>query len=561
LILRNKYTNKLIKKSHLTLIVLRVNTVELFSKRDAIIIGFFTLLGIAGVFAAGLITVSAPDAQGAGYVAATSCDENITINKEVVFDLPTKRYLVTTISISGVDQRFDVSGINGCGNKSLEMAIPINGLINYTTWYIPSLSISGSNIFTFGAASLGDYQSNSTLTPFDVTNFNGLAVRVISGQIQCIVGSSAACPATSPQEIYNLYGTTTDGTYYLKVNGSARQVYLLMNQTNSDGGGWVLLMKGAPGSTTFTYSTAYWTSSATTLNETLLSNDVNNDAKFSVFNDLSVQKLLAVFKPGSASGSYAYDAGTYGIPIGGDIANNAFNGHVWVETLTAVTTAQSQLNTTNIIYSPASSIPKTKYFQSSAAGASQVFGYETPAGSYGFNVLRCSAQSNLRWGFQWNENGENDYATCDMWGGIGGTWTSANDSVGWNGSSCPSVCAAPGTAMGHKNLSFQIWGKVAAPTLNPVEALAASTTSRTATLSWDPPNGATPSEYLVQYKTSGAAWSSSATVVVTGQTSASITGLSTGTTYNFRIISRTASDSTSVSNISNSKSNINITVS
>ena len=201
MILRNKYTNKLIKKSHLTLIVLRVNTVELFSKRDAIIIGFFTLLGIAGVFAAGLITVSAPDAQGAGYVAATSCDENITINKEVVFDLPTKRYLVTTISISGVDQRFDVSGINGCGNKSLEMAIPINGLINYTTWYIPSLSISGSNIFTFGAASLGDYQSNSTLTPFDVTNFNGLAVRVISGQIQCIVGSSAACPATSPQEI------------------------------------------------------------------------------------------------------------------------------------------------------------------------------------------------------------------------------------------------------------------------------------------------------------------------------------------------------------------------
>ena len=46
---------------------------------------------------------------------------------------------------------------------------------------------------------------------------------------ECVIGSSESCPATSPQEIYNLYGTTTDGTYWVKVNGTAtsRQVMML----------------------------------------------------------------------------------------------------------------------------------------------------------------------------------------------------------------------------------------------------------------------------------------------------------------------------------------------
>ena len=50
----------------------------------------------------------------------------------------------------------------------------------------------------------------------------------------CQVGSSSSCPATSPQEIYNLYGTTADGTFWLRVNGVATQVFLKMNRTNSE---------------------------------------------------------------------------------------------------------------------------------------------------------------------------------------------------------------------------------------------------------------------------------------------------------------------------------------
>lgn len=157
-------------------------------------------------------------------------------------------------------------------------------------------------------------------------------------QTACVIGSSTAgCAAYTPQEIYNLYGTETDGTQYISVGGTSTQVYLLMNRTNSDSGGWILLMKGTRGSSNFGYSSTMFTSASTTMATDSLANDVTTDAKFSVFNNLSVKKLLAVFK-NPQNGS---------ISAGGDIASNAFDGHVWMETLTSTATAQATLTTTN----------------------------------------------------------------------------------------------------------------------------------------------------------------------------------------------------------------------
>ncbi len=370
---------------------------------------------------------------------------------------------------------------------------------------------------------------------------------------ECVIGSSSACPATSPQEIYNLYGTTTNGTYWIKVNGTATQVYVLMDRTNSDNGSWILMMKGAPSSTNFTYSSNYWTSNTTTLNTASLTNDIDTDAKFSVFNDLSVKKMLAVFKPGGSTGSYPYVAGTYGIPVGGDIANNPFGGHVWLETLASASTAQSRVTNNSILYSTAATIPVTKYKQSAAANANRVFSYQNPMGHYGFDITSCSAGgSKLRWGFQWNENGVTDYGSCDMWGGIGGEWTSANDSVIWNGGACDAVCGAPGTSMGHKNLSFQIWGKTAEPSLGaPISVAANTATPMQVNLSWGAPASITPTDYIVQYKTAAAA-SYTNSLVVSGQTTAQISGLTGGASYNFRVIARTTSDSTSSANLASS---------
>jgi Concanavalin A-like lectin/glucanases superfamily len=172
---------KLIKYPIVALANLIKSTIAIFSKRDAIIIAFFTLVGIGGVFAAGLITVSAPDTQGAGYIAATTCDPAVTINKNVVFDTVSKRYVVTTISLSNVDQRYDPNGVNGCGNRVIEMAIPINGVINYTSWSIPSSSVS-SSVFTISSGvGCSRYDSNSPTISIDSTLLNNLAFTIKPG--------------------------------------------------------------------------------------------------------------------------------------------------------------------------------------------------------------------------------------------------------------------------------------------------------------------------------------------------------------------------------------------
>ena len=536
-----RHARKLFKKSGLTLSGLKANTIELFSKRDLIVIATFVILGIGGALAATLITVTAPDSQGAGYLAATSCDEAVTIDKSVVFNSTTKRFEVATISISGVDQRYDANGINGCGNRVLEMAIPINGVPTYTSWYIPSSSVSGSNIFIYGSDNTGEYQSDSIIAPFEVANLSAVAVRIITGfeNSACIIGKSAVCPATSPQEIYNLYGTTTDGTFYIKVNGTATKVYSMMNRTGSDNGAWILLMKGARGTANFNYASDYFTLNNSTLNASSLANDVSTDAKFSVYNDLTLSKMLAVLKDPATGTVGAY----------GDIQNNAFGGHVWLETLTATTTAYSRLTTTALdLNNPSgnpswTSVPKAKYYTSSSG--TQVFSYQVGYGRYGFNSDPCAGTANnYRWGISWNQ--EYDWNSCDVVVGIGlggETQNSPGDQVRWSGAAGGSVTSNTG----HGNMGFQIWGKVADPSLNGVQSLAATAAGSTATLTWTAPSGATPTDYVLQYKTSTESRYTNAKIV-TGQSSTSITGLSSATSYNFRVFARTSSNSTSLAN-------------
>jgi hypothetical protein len=170
---------KLIKPYLMSLLSLIKSPFEIFSKRDVFIIAFFTLIGIAGVFAAALVTISTPQAQGAGYVAATACDSNgVTVNKNVIFDSTTKRYLVTTISISDVDQRYDVNGINGCGGKTLELAIPVNGVTTYATWTIPPTTVTDNTFTISSGASCSRYGTKSATISVDSTLLDKLALTV-----------------------------------------------------------------------------------------------------------------------------------------------------------------------------------------------------------------------------------------------------------------------------------------------------------------------------------------------------------------------------------------------
>ena len=211
---------KLIKHYFLTLLLLIKRPFEVFSKQDVFIIAFFTLLGIGGVFAAATVTISTPQAQGAGYVSATTCDPAITINKDVVFDTVSKNYVVATISLSNVDQRYDPNGRNGCGNRVLEMAIPINGVVNYTTWSIPSSSVSSSVFTTSSGASCSRYESNSPPISIDSTLLDNLAFTVKPGtssieddanlQIKYSLDEFDSYPG-SGNTIFDQIGTAQDG--------------------------------------------------------------------------------------------------------------------------------------------------------------------------------------------------------------------------------------------------------------------------------------------------------------------------------------------------------------
>ena len=191
-----KHARKRLKHSSFSLAGLRANTIELLTRRDLAIIIFFAILGIGGAFAAGLVTVTAPDSQGAGYIAATSCDEAITINKDVVFNSSTKRFEVATISISGVDQRYDVNGINGCGGRVVELAIPVNGVFTYTSWSIPISSSSGTFTYgNYGCSVLGSCVSAvDNSCPQSVENATGVTVTVVSGE--CVVKFTSTAAAT-----------------------------------------------------------------------------------------------------------------------------------------------------------------------------------------------------------------------------------------------------------------------------------------------------------------------------------------------------------------------------
>lgn len=354
---------------------------------------------------------------------------------------------------------------------------------------------------------------------------------------ECVVGSSSTCPATSPQEIYNLYGTTTNGTYWLRVGGVATEVYVVMDRSASWGSGyWILLMKGTQGSNNFGYNSTYFTSNSSTLNTNSLTNDVSTDAKFSVYNNMPVSQLLAVLR-NPANGT---------IRSQGEIANNSFGGHTWIDTVTSSpATAFTQLTTNRVVNgNQRDNIPNIKYYETSSR-TTQVFSYQTGQAQYGFS-LTCG-DKDTRWGIVWNNESTN-LTSCDAYVGIGleshspGDWVTYNDSLTF-----PSVSNAVNG--GKRAFAFQIWGKMASPSLSAPSSLSVSTSGLgSVNLSWNSVSGAT--DYVVQYKTSASSsWTNS--FVVTGQNTASISGLTNDTAYNYRVFARTSTNSSSSAATSN----------
>jgi Fibronectin type III domain len=365
----------------------------------------------------------------------------------------------------------------------------------------------------------------------------------------CIIGSATSgCEAYSPQELYLLYGTTTNGAYNLSVGGSSVSHYLMMDRNNSDSGGWILMMKGTKTSTAFNYDSTNFSSNSTTLNTGSTTNDVSTDAKFAGYNSLSVKKLLAVFKDPTA--------GT--ISAGGDLASNPFGGHVWMETLTSTATPYTTLNTTTAITTGTYTNTRYSIYRASnASNATQVFSYQEAVGYYGFNVSPCGGNG-MRWGVDWNN--ESDYSSCDVHLGIGFSGYGSGDFVIWNGA----TYGSQGVGAGKGQTGFQIWGKLTDPNLlSPRSLSITNNAGGNVTATWLPPANGTTTEYLLQYKpTSASDWSNATTHRVTSITatpSVTISGMAANT-YNFRVFARNSgANQTSATPVTSGNISVNLT--
>jgi len=369
-------------------------------------------------------------------------------------------------------------------------------------------------------------------------------------QSPCVIGSSSSCPAQSPQEIYNLYGTTTDGTYWLNVNGTATQTFLIMNRSYPDSGAWFLGMKGTKAGTTFSYSSNYWTDQTTTLNTSSLSNDVSAEAKFNAFNYLPVTQLTGVFRDRDSNAFNASGSGSWG--------TNLFAGHTWAATVLSQTMFTRFTTNTNLLDGTGTTPSNFElYRETNSSSGKLVFPYMTGYYRYGFNN---TVGKSYRWGTAFNnENTLANFGSADVGSGIGMDGNSAASVITFS----DGFAFGPNGGTGQNNpgtsvvaSGFQIWGKMATPSL-----AAPATLTRTnlgdgsVRLNIGAVGAAT--EYAVQYKTTAQQWDAATTVRLTSPSastpSATLTGLTSGT-YDFRVWSRATNNSsnTAVSLLSQS---------
>ena len=217
-----RFNRNLSKKSRFFIGVIKANTIGLFTKRDFLIIAFFTLLGAGGVFAATLITISTPDSQGAAYVAANACDENVTIRALTASDTATGQLYVATIALSDISQ----NATTGCGGKIMQIALKINGQMNYASWAIAPSSTDGTFYLTGATTSMNAYYADTLLSPFQAYGLTNVAISQIgvmsfNGSISTGYYYTCALLSTGAVKCWgsNLYGQLGDGS---AANATAR---------------------------------------------------------------------------------------------------------------------------------------------------------------------------------------------------------------------------------------------------------------------------------------------------------------------------------------------------
>lgn len=206
-------------------------------------------------------------------------------------------------------------------------------------------------------------------------------------------GLSAAGAGDSAKAIKTLTGTNSDGVYWIKVNGTAEQVYCLMGGPN--GGGWMMLLK-ADTSNTFNYDSGYWTNTST-LNTGDLNRNSGN-AKWNTYNYSPLTDLLAIWPDVGNTGSGCDANSGYGYTFrdNGRLSNESARSW-W-----------GRVNNYQTSGNPRDG--GTCWWNGSIFSAQGGFQWA------GYNYT-TNTSNKVRWGFAWNN--ETDQGSNDTSGGIG----------------------------------------------------------------------------------------------------------------------------------------------
>ena len=150
--------------------------------------GFFLARGVAAGPQNQITLNGATSMTGGDEVAGNACDASMTITRTpVLASAPIGmgvNYMIQRITVSGVNQYAPAvtssnSGVEGCGNQILEMAVYNGSLsgaskLQQTSWSIPSAAITnGSFYFDYEVCSGTSGFANTCLISFDaeqVTN-------------------------------------------------------------------------------------------------------------------------------------------------------------------------------------------------------------------------------------------------------------------------------------------------------------------------------------------------------------------------------------------------------
>lgn len=202
-----------------------------------------------------------------------------------------------------------------------------------------------------------------------------------------------------------------------------------------DGGGWMLLMKAARG-TTFDYYSNYWTT-ANTLNPTA-THRVDGDAKYDSFNYAYIKDVMAIW-PDVPSKSYTNIVGKNGGSL------NLEDGWCWkVDNWIGnyKTTALSGFQTSRDVLACGNPAVYRGWSTSIWSNQGGVYRHVFGGGSH------LNANRKVRWGFLWNNEGH--YESIDAVGGIG---------IEPNSYSAGDWYGCCGTAGLNRNMRVELYGR------------------------------------------------------------------------------------------------------